>query len=148
MALHGQLVVGMYLYGEVLARVDELDQQRKLIAVLLVDLLADEQSLVFVDEFGERQAHVNIVNQTALNGTALMSRYAANLPTLADIRLGGIDALERCNTIATPDGGLQIGFELIRFHILSFFHYSFLISQCPSLRPKHPAQRHYCRRDH
>ena len=148
MALHGQLVVGVYLYGEVLARVDELDEQRKLVAILLIHLLTDEQTLVLVDELGEVQTHVDIVDEAALHSHTLMTRHAADLPTFADIRLGGIDALERCNTIATPDGGLQIGFELIRFHILSFFHYSFLISQCPSLRPKRPAQRHYCRRDH
>ena len=108
----------MYLYAEVLARVDELHQQRELVAELLIDLLADEQAFVLVDELCQRQSDVDIINQSALDGTAFMSGHAADFPALADIRLSCKYALEGCNLVASPQGGLQIRFKLIWLHIL------------------------------
>jgi hypothetical protein len=92
--LHGQLVVGVYLYREVLARVD-------------------------------------IIDETTLHSHTFVTRHAADFPTLTDIRLGSIDALERCNAITTPDGGLQKRFKLIRFHFgmcLFFVRYRYFIA--------------------
>ena len=101
-ALHGQFVVGMHLHGKVLSRVDEFHEQRKLIAEMLVNLVAHEQSFVFVDELGECEAHVDVVHQSAVDGHALVSGHAAYFPALADIGLRREYSLERRNLIATP----------------------------------------------
>ena len=107
----------MYLHAEVLARVDELDEQGELVAKLLIHLLPHQQSLVLVDELRQRQALVNVVHQSTIDGYALMTRHTTDFPTLTDVRLGGINALKRCYLVATPDGGLQIRFEFVWFHI-------------------------------
>ena len=96
----------MYLHGEVLTGVNELNKQRKLVAELLVYLLANEQSLVFVDEFYEGKPFVNVVYQSAVYCHTLVTGNTANLPALADIRLSGEDALEGRYLVTTPDGGL------------------------------------------
>ena len=101
-ALHGQLIVGMNLYAEVLARVDELDEQRELIAEALIDLITYEQPLVLVDEHGEGQSYIHIINQSTLDGNALMAWYARDFPTLANIWLSGIDAFEWSNLVTAP----------------------------------------------
>ena len=115
--LHGQLVIGMHLHTEVLTRVDELDQQGELVAKLLVHLVAYQQSLVLVDELRQRESLVDVVDQSAVDGYTLVTCHAADFPTLADVWLCGIDALEGCNLVASPDGGLQIRFKFIRFHL-------------------------------
>ena len=119
--LHGQLVVGMHLYAKVLARVDELDEQGELIAELLIDFVADQQAFVRVDQLGQREAFIDVINQSAVDGLALMAWHTADFPALADIGLCRIDAFEWCNLVTAPDGGFQIGFELVWFH--SLFNY-------------------------
>ena len=106
----------MHLYGEVLTGVDEFYEEWKLIAELLVDLLAYQQFLVLVDELYQRQSLIDIIHQSAIDGHALMAWHTADLPTLADIGLGIEDPFERCDLITAPDGGLQIRFEFIWFH--------------------------------
>ena len=117
MTFHGKLVVRVYLYAEVLTGVDELHQQWELIAELLIDVFAYQQSFVFVDEFNEGQTLVNIVDQATIDGYTLMTWYATDFPTLTDVGLCVENAFERCYLIATPDGGLQKRFKLIRFHV-------------------------------
>ena len=101
-ALHGQLIVGMNLYAEVLARVDELDEQRELIAEALIDFITYKQPLVLVDELGEGQSYIHIINQSTLDGNALVARYARDFPTLANIWLSGIDAFEWSYLVTAP----------------------------------------------
>ena len=107
----------MHLYAQVLARVDELHQQREFVAELLIHLIADQETFVLVDEFGQRQPLVDVVHQSAIDGNTLMTRHTADLPTLADVRLCGIDAFKRCDLVTTPDGGLQIWLEFVGFHL-------------------------------
>ena len=106
MPLHGQFVVGVYLHREVLSRVDELYQQRELVAELFVDLLAYEQALVLVDELGKVQAHIHIVNKATFHSDALMAGYATDFPTFTDIGLGCIDTFEGGYLVAPPNGRL------------------------------------------
>ena len=101
-ALHGQLIVGMNLHREVLARVDELDEQRELIAEALIDFITHEQPLVLVDELGEGQSYIHIINQSTLDGNALVAGYARDFPTLANIWLCGIDAFEWSYLVTAP----------------------------------------------
>lgn len=49
----GQFVVGMNLYGEVVARIDEFDQQGERIAEPSVIASADQALAVFLDQFGQ-----------------------------------------------------------------------------------------------
>ena len=119
MALHGQLIVGMNLYAEVLARVDELDEQRELIAEALIDLITYEQPLVLVDELRECESHIDVVDKATFDGHAVLTGHATDLPAFADVGLRGVNALEWGNLISSPDGGLQDGFKLVWFHCSS-----------------------------
>lgn len=91
-----------------------------------VDLLSHEFPLVFVYKLNEVQAHIDIVGNATINGYALMSRYATNLPRFSDIRLGGVDFLEWCYLISSPDGGFQIRFKFVRFHACILFRFFFI----------------------
>ena len=44
-------IVWMYLDGEVVTRVDELDQERKLCACLCVDLLSEQRAFILLCKF-------------------------------------------------------------------------------------------------
>ena len=121
MTLLGQFVIGMHLYGEVLTGVDELDEQWEFVTKLLVDLLSDEFTLVFIDELHQVQSHIDIVNQAALHSHTLMAGHATDFPRLADIGLGRINTFEGGYLIASPDGCLQIRFKLVRFHLDCIF---------------------------
>ena len=101
----------------VLTGVDEFDEQGEVIAELFVDLLANEQLLVFVNQLDKRQSLIDIIDQTSIDSHALMAWHTADLPTLADVRLCGIDAFKRCDLVTTPDGGLQIWLEFVGFHL-------------------------------
>ena len=46
-------VIGMHLYGQILTRINELDEQWELIAELLIDAFAYKESFVFVNELNE-----------------------------------------------------------------------------------------------
>ena len=119
MTLLRELVVGMHLYAQVLARVDELDEQGELVAEALIDLVAHEQPLVLVDELRECESHIDIVDKAAFDGHAVLTGHATDLPALADVGLRGINALEWGNLISSPDGGFQDGFKLVWFHCSS-----------------------------
>ena len=117
----------MHLYGEILTGVDELHQQGKLVAELLIDFLSDEQTFVFIDQLYQRQSLIDIVNQPAVHGHTLMSGNTTDFPTLAHIGLRIENTLEGRNLIATPDRGLQIRLKFIWLHLFLFFAMSFLI---------------------
>lgn len=125
MTLHGKAVVRVYLYGEILSRVDEFYEEREFVSETFVDLLSHEFPFVFVYKLNEVQAHIDIVGNATINGYALMSRYATNLPRFSDIRLGGVDFLEWCYLISSLDGGFQIRFKFVRFHACILFRFFF-----------------------
>ena len=120
MAFERQFVIGMHLDGEVLAGVDELDQEWELVSELLIDAVADEESFVFVDELGEVETKVYITDDAAFHGHGLMPGNRTDLPGLTDIGLGGKDALERGYLVTSPDHGAEVGLEFIGFHITIF----------------------------
>ena len=80
MALHSKFVVRVYLHREVLARVDKLDKQWKLITKFLINLFAHKLTLIFVDKFNEVETYINIIYYSTLYGYTLMTRHTANLP--------------------------------------------------------------------
>ena len=105
MTFLGKFIVRMHLYGEVLARVDELDEEREGIAEFLIDAFSDEQTFVLIDELCEIQPEIDISDDTSFHRHRLMSGHGADLPRLADIGLRGVNTLERGYLITTPDGG-------------------------------------------
>jgi hypothetical protein len=111
-----QFVIGMYLDGEVLAGVNELDEEREGITIFLINPFTDEQSFVLVNELGEIETEIHIADDTAFNGYGLVTGYGTDLPRLADIRLGSEDPFERCYLVPTPDGGTEVRCKLIRLH--------------------------------
>ena len=111
-----QFVIGMHLDGEVLARVNELNEQREFVAELLIDTVADEESFIFVNELGEVETEIDVPNDTALHSYGLMTGYGTDLPGLTDIGLSREDTFERGYLVTSPDHGAEIGLELVRFH--------------------------------
>ena len=107
-------VVGMYLHGEVLPGVDELDEQRKLVAVLRVNGIAQEGTLVAVDELWQRDAHIGIGSQSTVRHHTLVVCYPADFPALADAGSVGLNALKGGDALAPPKGFFQIRFEFER----------------------------------
>ena len=112
-----QLVIGVYLDGEVLARVDELNEEREGISELLIDAFAYKQPFVFIDELCEVESEVYIPDDASLDSNGLVTGYCTDLPRLTDIRLRGVNALKGGNLITTPDGGLQVRLKFIRLHV-------------------------------
>ena len=111
MADIGEGVVRMDLDAEVGEGVDELDQQRELVARILVDMLSDKQVFVFTDEVGDAAAFPG-----AVGDDGFIAGDAGQFPTLADVVLVGFNMLERGDFLAAPDDGLQDGFEFQRIH--------------------------------
>ena len=100
--LAGNLVVGVYLDGEVAVGVDELDEQWKLVAEALVVLRAEEAVLQFSHHLVEVLALILTVGNDRF-----VTLHAGDFPALAHVLLLDVEVLERNNLIATPDGGLQ-----------------------------------------
>jgi hypothetical protein len=65
MALHGEGVVGMYLYGEVFLGVDELHKQGQLAAEFLIDTVAEDVGTEFVDDADDVAAFQRTVGNGA-----------------------------------------------------------------------------------
>ena len=106
----------MYLDGEILTRVDELDKERELVAELLIDAVADKETFIFVDELDEVETEIDVTDDTALDGHGFMTGDSTDLPGLTDIGLGGKDALERSDSITAPYHSAEVGLELVWFH--------------------------------
>ena len=96
------LVVGVHLDGELLARVDKLDEQGKQIAVARVVLLADQQLLLLRQHVVEFPALV-----FAVGDNSLVVFHARHLPALAHLVEGLLQVLERDNLVTTPNRLLQ-----------------------------------------
>ena len=62
----GYLVVGVYLYREVLLGIDELDEQRELVAEAFVILLSYEQAFLFTHQLVEALAFLRTVGDDGL----------------------------------------------------------------------------------
>ena len=90
---------GVHLYAQVLVRVDELDEQRKLVAEALVVFFPDQVGLQFGHQLVERLALV-----LARSDDGLVILDAGNLPAFADLFLSGIQLFERNDFFAAPDG--------------------------------------------
>ena len=62
----GNLIVGVYLYAEVLAGINELDEQRELIAEVVVVLLTHEYFLLFLHQLVQALAFVRAIGHDGL----------------------------------------------------------------------------------
>ena len=110
----GQLVVRMDLHGQVGEGVDELDQQRELVAGVGIHVLAHETALVLLHEIRDGAAL-----EGAVRDHGLVSFHAGQFPAFADVLLFGFHALVGGDLLAAPDDGLEDGFEFQRIHRLS-----------------------------
>ena len=106
----GNLVGGVHLYGEVVACIDELDEQRELVAEALVVGFAHQRFLLLGDEFVETTA---CIGPFADDG--FVALHAADFPALAYFAKVGLDVFERGNLRAAPDGVLKDGSEFVHF---------------------------------
>ena len=112
----------MYLYGEVVAGVNKLEEQRELVAVALVDAAAHELLLQRGDEPVEGHATVGTFGHDGLK--ALDARY---FPAFADV-VAVADALEARYLAAAPELGLYDRFKLEHstFTFLLFYFFTFI----------------------
>ena len=98
----GYLVGGMHLNGQVLARIDELDEQGELVAEALV--------VVFSYQFLFHLCH-QLVQFSARTGTlahqCFVVFHSADFPALPHPFLLEVEVLEGDDLIAAPEGGLQ-----------------------------------------
>ena len=106
-----QGIVGVHLDREVVACVDELHQQRKFGAETLVDGLTDERLLELVDKLRQRAARISPPGDYGF-----VACDARELPALAAIGHGCIDALVGRYLVTAPDQGFEDRFESERFH--------------------------------
>ena len=113
-----QFVIGVHLDGEVLAGVDELDEERELISELLIDAVANEESFVLIDELGEVEPEVHISDDASFDGYRFMTRYGTYLPRLADVGLSCVNAFERRYLVSAPDHGAEVGLKFVGFHFI------------------------------
>ena len=92
-------VGGMHLNGQVVAGVDELDEQRELIAEALVVGFAHQSLFLLCNEVVKV---ATCIRATTDNG--LITGHATDFPTLAYFTQRSLNVLERRNLRAAPDG--------------------------------------------
>ena len=107
----GHLVVGMDLDAEVATGIDELDQQGQLAVVFLVDRTAEDGLGGFTDDGDEVPTLPGAIADDAGAGG-----YGTDLPTLAYGLAGRGEPFVRSELGATPDDGMEIGFEQQDLH--------------------------------
>ena len=77
---HCRLIIGMYLYGQILARINELYQQRELVTILLIDSFSYKLVLLLSHEAIESHTL-----ELSFGNDRLITLYSRYLPTLTDI---------------------------------------------------------------
>ena len=93
------LIGGMHLNGEVVTGINELDEQRELIAKALVVGTADELFFQFGHEVVELSPCIG-----TFADDSLIAWHATDFPTLAYLAQLGMDVLERGYLRSAPDG--------------------------------------------
>ena len=102
MALRSQFVVRMDLNGKVAFRVNELDEERELIARIGIDFLSYELAFELFYQFGDGLAF-----EFSVGNDGFMALYAGEFPAFADIVLICNDFLIWGDFLAAPYHGLQ-----------------------------------------
>ncbi len=117
-AAPGKRIVRVHLDREVLARVDELDEQRELLAEAGVDAVAHQRAFLARDQCGERRA-----GPGAVGHHRLVAPHAGQLPAFAYVRGTRGEALVGHDAVAAPERLFQNGFEFEQIHgsILLFY---------------------------
>ncbi len=94
---HGQLVVGVNLHRQVVARIDELEQERERGAILLEDACPHQARAMTLNEL----AHGETIVVAACH-RGLVTRQARYFPGLAHLLHSDIYRLELCQPVAAP----------------------------------------------
>ena len=102
MAFGSQFVVRVNLDGEVAFRVNELDEERELIACIGIDFLSYELAFELLYQFGN-----GLALEFSVGNDGFMALYAGEFPAFADIVLICNDFLIWGDFLATPYHGLQ-----------------------------------------
>ena len=97
-----QSIVRVNLDREVIASVDELDEQWEVVAETFVVGSTYQSTLVFFYQFAQVLAGFSTVGHYRF-----VARNVRDFPAFAYLRLFDVKTLERNNLFATPDGGLQ-----------------------------------------
>ena len=90
----------MDLDGQVVPGVDKLDQERELVPVPLVDMLAHEGVLEFLHELGDGPPA-----QGAVRDGSLMLPETGQFPAFTDMVQIGLDSLVAGDLFSAPDHG-------------------------------------------
>ena len=107
----GHLVVGVDLDAQVALGIDELDEQGQLAMVFLGDLLAEDGFGGFVDDRDEVPTlPLTVADDAGAGG------YGTDLPALAYGLAGRGKPFVGSELGATPDDGMEIGFEQQDLH--------------------------------
>ena len=101
-AFPGQFIVRVHLDREVLPGVDELDQQRKLLAEAFVVGFAEQCGAVAGDQLRERRSGLGTFGD---DGFVVLD--ARKFPAFADVALVGGDPFIGGDLLAAPDQGFQ-----------------------------------------
>ena len=107
----GHLVVGMDLDAEVATGIDELDEQGQLAMVFCIDGMAKDGLGGFTDDRDEVPTLPRAIADDAGAGG-----YGTDLPTLAYGLVGRGEPFVGSELGATPDDGMEIGFEQQDLH--------------------------------
>ena len=126
-----QTVVGVYLNREILAGVDEFDQQRKFVAETFVIALSHQFGAVAVDQLRQGNTLAG-----PLGDDRFVSGDARQLPALADRPHRGLNALVGGDLLAAPDHGTQERFEFQRIHDIYRFCKILFLPELPSTQSK------------
>ena len=109
----GNLVGGVYLYGQILTCIDKLDEQRELIAEALVVGLAHELFLQFGNGFVEAFSF-----QRTFFHDRLIILHSRDFPAFSHVLQLRVEVLERHNLVAAPKRLFEQGFKFDRLHII------------------------------
>lgn len=107
----GHLVVRMDLDAEVATGIDEFDEQGQLAVVFLVDLFAEDGFGGFTDDGDEVPTLPRAIADDAGAGG-----HGTDLPALAYGLAGKGEPFVGSEPSATPDDGMEIGFEQQDLH--------------------------------
>ena len=107
-ALAGNLLVGVHLQRQILTGIDELHQQREVVAKAAVNLLAHQLATVATNQLRKAFSLIGTLGHLRLRPC-----HSRQLPALANGALGGGYALVGGNFIAAPHQAFEDGFEFI-----------------------------------
>ena len=113
-AYTSQGIIGMHLDAQIGSCIDKLDEQRKLIASVVIDMTTHNLFFVLFQEFYD-----GLSSQTTFCHYGLITRHARDFPAFADIMQFCLDSFVWRNFFSTPNQRLQ---EWIKLNRIQHIH--------------------------